>query len=1251
MSIKYTSEQKSAIEHRGSALLVSAAAGSGKTKVLVERLLNRVEQGESIDEFLVITYTRAAAAELRERIYDGLLDRIFTDGQAAAHGEYNRRILRQSMICRGAPIGTIHSFCTEILRENAHLAGLLPDFRVVDEVEAEMIKAEILDEVLNNAYESTSVKGDPSIENIKKESPDKEALCIDAAEKDGSSFTELVEMASPGRDDMRLAGIILELFSKLQSDPNPKEWIEEQKQKLKLNHVSDIAETVWGAYIMKKARSLAVFWCEQMKKFKAEITDFPEFESAYGKSIGTTAISISEFIKALEKGWDEAKRFCSIDFPRPKGVSGYDELKGIRTQCKDAMKKLATFFECSSAEHIEDMLAVAPQMTALLDMIIDFDDKYSLEKRRRGLVDFSDLEHLTLTILLDPKTGEQTDLARSISKRYKEIMVDEYQDVNAVQEMIFNAVSQDGKNLFMVGDVKQSIYRFRLADPSIFLEKYNRYDEQGTNGSKILLSKNFRSRTEILEAVNFIFEKIMSVDFGEMDYTESERLIAGRAHIESMQIDKPVELCVIDMSEIEDREEENPKKIQIEAQYIAARIAKLTDGTHMIADDTGAIRPARYSDIVILLRSMRTKAWQYAQAMTQLDIPVSMPDSEGYFETSEISAALSMLTIIDNPLQDIELAAALSSPIYNFSSDELAIIRAHSSDCDFYSALENAANITEHGNGVLVSYDLTEKCAEFLRDIEELRLIVPDLPSDRFIWHMYNKTGLLEEVCSMSAGDSRQNNLIRLAEAARTFENNGYKGLFSFLAYVKGLKARGAEPGGDMSLVSGEAFDAVKIMSIHKSKGLEFPIVFLADTSKKLNNKDAQQPLVVHSAFGVGPKRVDMRRRIEYNTIARMAVSSKLTSEMMAEELRVLYVAMTRASEKLIITATLADAEKEIYKLSNMVIAPETMEEIKSMAGWIIAAHSGTNSASKPITISIEPPISHSRDNKDDAYDKQQTAKIADDEISELERISEQNAFSQGRQISAGHIEEKATVEAENAFKTDKKNKQHNSLPSKLTVTGMQGLHNDKEAVVLFTAAKPGEIKSKAAYTRPRFIKDMGLTAAERGIALHLAMQFIDFSKCTGIAEISAQLKQLKEKGLLTDEQAQSIDLKKIENFLRSGTGKRLLGAKNIWREFKFSLLYPAERFYKGGGEDEIMLQGVIDCFFEEKDELVIVDFKTDYVEKEAAAEKAKQYALQLRTYSEALEKITKKRVKERIIYFLYPNIAIDIGGTTYAIL
>ena len=1261
-----TPQQEAAIKHRGGPLLVSAAAGSGKTKVLVERLLDRVNSGDDIDEFLVITYTRAAAAELKDRILEEIHTRLEETPE-------NKNLRRQSLLCRGASIDTIHGFCTDVLQENAHMVSLPPDFRVADESESDIIKSEILKDVLDSAYETIETSGD---------------------------FRALIDMMAGGRDDRRIVTITLDLHAKLQSNPDPQAWAEQQIQQLAMDGVTDISETAWGARLMEKARRKMQFWGGEMIRLREEMRAYPEFENKYGVSVDESIIGINAFTATLdgEGGWDEAVRASAIDFPNAKPVSGYEELKDKRKRYIAAIKKCAESFDCSSEEHIEDMWAIAPAATALLRLVIEFDRAYSEEKRRRGVADFSDLEHLALSLLIDGATSKRTSLARAISGRFKEIMIDEYQDVNAVQEYIFNAVSQESGNIFMVGDVKQSIYRFRLADPTIFLEKLKRFkafssngevcgngDGSSSNGSsdngssgssdgnvgigrKILLTKNFRSRAGILDAVNFIFSNIMSADFGEIEYAESEWLVPGRDEADigaDACPDPAVEMDVIDMSGATgDEDDENPVREQIEARHIARRISELIHSGYPIPDGEGGMRRVEYSDIVILLRSVKNKAWRYAAALAEQGIPVDLPGGEGFFETVEIQAALSLLFVIDNPMQDIALASALRGPVYGFTADELAEIRTASRGTDYYRAIVKAA-------------ESSIRCKEFLEELEAFRSVMPDMPADRFIWHVYNKTGLLGRVGALNGGNRRRSNLILLTEYARRFEQNGYKGLFGFLTYIRGLRERGAELSQEaISPVS----DCVRVMSIHKSKGLEFPVVILADTSKRFNNRDSQQPLVVHPKLGVGATRTDTARRIEYPTIARLAVQSALTSEMMAEELRVLYVAMTRAREKLIITATFADAAKELEKLGKLSggqIPPQVLEDTKSMSGWILlpilgAANSPPSSSREsesngnaPVGATV--PVARPSDTGTShimlrVYNAEATENRTPQPPRHSGPDPEPHAAGAASPRHSGPDPEPHAANAASPEDVELLRKRFSftypfslapELPSKLTVTGLKGRRpdydSDLEAVFYSAPVSPSQSTVvntnettmtdsptfRFAFQRPEFItKKERLTAAERGTALHIAMQYIDFQKCVDTEGVIDELQRLKTTGLLTEEQHAVVEPQKITRFFESDIGKRVLNAGKTTREFKFSLLYPAERFFEGGGEDEVLLQGVIDCFFEEQDELTVIDFKTDRVTLTDVGEKVKSYTPQLAAYAEALERITGKPVKERIIYF-----------------
>ena len=1233
-TIQFTPEQEASINYRGGSLLVSAAAGSGKTKVLVERLLSRIDEGDDIDDFLIITYTRAAAFELRERIHEELLIKL-----AASPG--NLRLRRQSMLCKGASIDTIHTFCSSILRENAHIVRLPPDFRISDENESTIIMNEVAESVINHIYENIT------------EYP---------------GFPLLVDTVSEGRDDKRLVDVLLDIYRKLQSMPDPDAWINLKLKGQLFDEIKDISETDCGLYMLKTLQGIVGFCKSELESLIECMDSHSAFRDNYSVSVHETLAGVSTLYSAFDIGWDEAHKHRNIIFPRPKPIRGYEEFKDIRTRCIKDLKSCISDLEICSGEHLYDMRLLSPAITALLLLIKTFESTYSEEKRKRGIADFSDLEHMTLSLLIDKDSKIKTELAHSLSNRYKEIMIDEYQDVNEVQEYIFNAISYNGDNIFMVGDMKQSIYRFRLADPLIFLSKYNMYKEYDfmvnkfvdqKEGKKIHLSHNFRSRAGILNTVNHIFSNIMSTEFGEMEYTKKEWLVPGRDKgmlekgilgipylnvdnnlhgkvgnssinilddslinssdndSENNQSENCVELDIIDFINMnKEPEEESPSIIEIEARHIAERIEFLLNSDFKIKDDKEGIRKAGYSDIVILLRSMKGRAWRYAAALAERGIPAEYPGSEGFFETVEIKAALSLLSVIDNPLADIPLAAALCGPIYGFTSNELAEIRASNPNKALYDALMLSAEQQ------MVSVETSVKCKDFISSIELLRTTAADMPSDRFIWHVYNKTGLPGLVGSLRNGKRRRSNLIFLAESARNFEKSGYKGLFGFLTYIRNLQERGYDlaDGSDSKSSGIESKDTIKIMSIHKSKGLEFPVVFLANTSKNYNFQDSRKSVVFHTDLGIGTMLTDKERRIKYSTLARSAIQNKLNNEMLSEELRVLYVAMTRAKEKLIITASLKDAAKAQEKINALPpgkVAPHIMRSMRSMAEWILAGvrEIGDNE------VLINTTFAETLQRGDDKY-------IAEAAESGAPGIVTTIIKDAPGSVTAA---EKALLNFDFKYPYESSV----SLPSKLTVTGLAAQEDPEADRAIWTREQARQIRS---YTLPGFIsKKQKMNAAERGILLHLVMQHIDHNMMSpdpDIADIDIQLQLLVFSGILSQEQAVEVDKQKISRFYCSTIGSRMITANKLYREFKFSILRPAEAYFPGGGTDEILVQGVIDCFFEEEREIVLVDFKTDKVTDLNVKEKAKQYTPQLEAYADALKRITGKHVKERIIYF-----------------
>ncbi len=1172
--IKLTPQQRLVVENTGGELLVSAAAGSGKTRVLVERLLRKIDAGADIDEFLIITYTNAAAAELRGKILDAIYERIARD-------PLNQRLRREAALAGRAEIETIHSFCAKLIRENSQSLDLPPDFRVADEPESRVLRANALQELLEEQYAA----GDPG-------------------------FLALADTMGAGRDDSALEDVILETHGKLMSHLDPEKWVEERLRDLALEGVTDAAETPWGQVIIGRARRTAAFWRESMGELVDMAASDPALNKGYGASLTATRDSIAAFEAALDEGWDSARAHANIAFPKGR-ISGYEDVKARRTRCKAELEKVAKLFWDSSERALRDMRAVAPAMSALLKLVLAFDRRYGAVKRRRGVIDFSDQEHMALRLLVDQGSGEPTGTAREVSRRFREIMVDEYQDVNEIQERIFSAISREGRNIFTVGDVKQSIYRFRLADPTIFLRKYRRFPdaENAEDGEprKLILSRNFRSRAGILEAVNFVFKNLMCRELGEMEYTPREYLYPGAEYPDSPE--PPVELDVLDLSSGDEETEEG--KMLSEARFAARRIKELV-GSMRVSDGAGGTRLLKYSDVAVLSRSVRGILPDWQAAFVLEGVPLAADQPSDFFAEQEITLTMSLLAIIDNPRQDIPLISVLRSPIFGFTSEELANIRLSDRKGDFYSALCAAAGENE-------------KCAAFLEKLRGFRRAAPDMTANELMWHIAAETDLMAVVGAMPGGARRRENLMLLFEYAAKFESAGYRGLFGFVSHMRRLQELGSLPEGP----SRSQENAVTLMSIHKSKGLEFPLVILAGLVKRFNTEDARKRLLIHPDLGPGPKYTDVERGIEYPTLARRAVAERIREESMSEELRVLYVAMTRAREKLIMLATYRDAEKDLSKLQGtpLPVPPGVSTAVSTMAEWIMMAalrrpESGAIRFGAPnVPCDTEGP----------AWD--------------VRRV-EVRPGGEGAAESTSHTGPRETQEIPPelakalAFKYPYMGRV--SMPSKLTATELKGTFKTQEAAEE-AEPLPGPRDDHPPYV-PAFMEGRrGLTPAQRGTAVHTVMQFADFEKCRTAEGAAGEIERLRALGTITGEEARAVRPEVISRFFAGPTGRLILEARDVRRELKFSLLVDSGEIpgYEPG--ERILLQGVVDCCVQEDGELTVIDFKTDYVTPETVAERAAFYAGQVETYALAMERILKMPVRRRILSFLTAGVDVEV--------
>ncbi len=1187
MGIQLTKSQQAVVEDRGGRVLVSAAAGSGKTRVLVERLFRRVlgEEQADLDDFLIITYTRAAAAELRERIAQEL-------GRRMAEDPGDRHLQRQLLLVYQTDIKTIDSFCTALLRENVHLldlgeqGGLTADFRVLDEGEAELLRQRVLPRVLESFYTSMT-----------------------------PGQTQLADCFGFGRDDRGLEELVLELHSKVQSHAYPHRWLEEQRQSW-ASLPEDGGETEFGKALLTRLARKARHWADLLTKAGEELRSDNALERAYGPAFASGTAQLEALAEAAETGWDAAAGRLP-DFPRLSPARKCEDpalkekMQTLWNRCKKESAAFCAILETTGAETGEDLRRSAPAMEALLALCVDFSAAYQQEKLRRNVTDFSDQEHYAVRLLLG-EDGRPTPLAVVMSERYLEVMVDEYQDTNQVQNCIFDALARGGRSLFTVGDVKQSIYRFRLADPTIFLEQYRRYPDaaEAEEGEprRILLSQNFRSRKEVLDAANFVFSAIMSREMGEVEYGEAERLYFGAAYL------PPREDCLTEFHLLlppqDDGEAEKVPAALLEARMAADRIASLlSEGFPVTDEDSGELRPCRAEDIVILMRSPGPRLRHYARALTERGIPCATQENEDFFSAMEVAVMCSLLEILDNPRQDVPLIAVLRSPLAGFSPDRLALIRGRHPEGDFYEALAAFGE---------------EDCEEFLTRLADLRSLARDMSVHRLIWRIYNQWNVLGVFGAMSGGGRRRENLVALYEHAKSFESAGYKGLFAFVTHLRRLLESGEQP----VTASGASSGGVQIMSIHKSKGLEFPIVLLTDLGKRFNRADLQTPVLVHPRLGLGPLYIDLDRRIRYPTIAREAVSGLVSRESRSEEMRVLYVGMTRAKEKLILTASMPAAGrrmKELGALSALPVPAETVDGGRSMAEWILL----------PLLRRWEAaPL------RDLAGQEAEDFSLTEDALWQvfLHKDTPGICLPAGTEAGGNSAADAPALPVNReALDFVYPYAAACTAPTKITATQLKGREKDREIV-----QETIQPYVRRDFSAPRFLSGRRpLTGAERGTATHLVMQHLPLKEDT---DVGAVVEDLAARRFLTREQAEAVDQAAVRRFLASPLASELQKADRVEREFRFSLLMPGEKYFPelDGGE-EVLLQGVVDLFAVRDGGVTVVDFKTDYVTEDTLPEKIAHYRPQLEAYSAALERILELPVKHRILYFFCAGQAVEV--------
>ncbi|MBO7373514.1 MAG: UvrD-helicase domain-containing protein, partial [Oscillospiraceae bacterium] len=868
----FTPSQLNSIQCRGSSVLVSAGAGSGKTRVLTERLMEYIDPQDpdtvpaSIDSFVVITFTRAAAGELRGRIAAAITERLRQTPD-------NMHLRRQLLLSRNAKIGTIHSFCADLLREYAGRAGISPSFRILEEERAERLRAAALERVLERHYEEGN-----------------------------EGFLQLVSTVGAGRDDSRLAEQLLKLHAAIQSHADPSAWVAEQIALLNLDTAS-FGDTPWGEEILRECEKTVRFWAREMERCLAILRGDEIICKAYENSFQETADALRRVEAKCPCGWNAVRSCFPVPFPKLGGAGKESDpelkewLQARRKSCKKAMDKLGLSFTDESAEVMAELRSSVSAMSALLSLTMELEKEFQAAKQRVNGMDFQDLEHRSLA-LLRTKEGDRTPLAAELAARYTEIMVDEYQDVSRVQDSLFYALSRNGKNLFFVGDVKQSIYRFRLADPTIFLEKADSFneteptdDETGSSleeGRLIRLQENFRSRREVLNAVNRTFTRVMSRELGDLDYGRGDELLPGADYSGDVPIPELI-LLQRDQTEIGASE--------VEAEAVAERIRQLMQDGRV--QESGTMRPLRYGDIAILLRAANTIGGTYRRVLQNNGIPVTSGTAGDFYGSIEVSTVFAMLAVMDNPHQDIPLLTLLRSPCIGFSADSLSRIRSLKPDADYYTAL-------------CLSGD--PDVIRFRKILEKLRREAPDRSPTDLVERVIEELDLYAVCSAMPDGERRIRRLAGLISMAETFRQGDEYGLHRFVLWLQNMERRGQEPSS-----GAEGGDAVRILSIHKSKGLEFPVVFCSGLGRSFNRQDSLSTVLVHPVLGLGPRATDTVRKLEYPTAARRAIDARITRESLSEEMRLLYVAMTRAKERLILTACVRNPDDCLEEARKLV--------------------------------------------------------------------------------------------------------------------------------------------------------------------------------------------------------------------------------------------------------------------------------------------------------------------------------------------
>lgn len=1126
---------------------------------------------------------------MREKILEAIYKKIEENPE-------DENLQKQVILLNKASISTIHSFCLDVIKNNFYEIDVSANTRIADDSEILLLQQEVIDDLFEEKYE-----------------------------EEDSNFIKLIKTYTKYNQDEVLKDLILRVYSYIQASPFPEEWLEEQIEKLNIEDGTNFSDTVWGKIITENANQILEDSILKLQNIRTKMTRFPELDKFTAKI--EDDIDKYTYIQNNLSDWDTAveaiNTLKNAIWTKDQKITNdlKDEAKDVRESTKDEFKKVKKLMNCSSEEAVQDIKYMYPILKMLKDLILEFSQKFYQRKREKNIMDFSDMEHLALKILVKKdENGNviKSEIAKKYENKFEEIAIDEYQDSNLVQEYILTSVSR-GNNIFMVGDVKQSIYKFRQARPKLFLDKYDSYKLEPVDGEdrKIQLFKNFRSRSNILDFTNLVFEDIMSRELGNIEYNQDEYLNLGANFEEIQNQDYKTELEILDLSEENDdiwktdeegteEEQEKVEDVVLEARFVARKIKELIDDKYQIIDKKTGRRDIQYKDIAILLRTSSGVANVYEKEISELEIPVYSDSSSQYLQSVEIETIMSLLRIINNPMQDIPLVTVMRSPIGNFTDNELIEIRMADRNSSFYEAL--------------LKSDL-EKAHRFLSFLKELREDEEYMTLDEWIWNIYTKTGYMNYVNLMPNGALRVSNLRMLFERAKQYEEASFKGLYNFINFIDKIKFNQEDL--KAAKIIGENENVVRIMTIHKSKGLEFPVVILAGVGKQFNFRDLNGKILLDQDLGMGPQYIDSDRYIDFKTLAKKALAIKAKNEAISEEMRILYVALTRAKEKLIIVGRQKDVNKkmsekqkllEIYStIDDNKINPYLLQKYKTYLDWLelIYLKEGVANTKNLFTVNI---------NK-----REKTSVKIENEVEDIsEKIIEESNKNNDEQ------------EKEKIKEILNWQYKHQSIEGIPTKTSVSKLKEEREQEIQITQ-------------EPKFINEEAktkLTGAQKGTLIHLCLQKMRETEEYNLEKITELIEGLKDKEIITEIEAQNIDKEKLLEYTNSQLWTELKQAKEIHKEHPFYINIKASRIYNQINKEDdenILVQGVIDLFFIDKDDkLILVDYKTDYVQNEN--ELIEKYKGQLDLYKEALEQSLDKKVDKMCIYSVYLNKLIEIG-------